>query len=1063
VAYDFAGGTGEANDPYQIATAGQLIAVGSGPDLQDKHYVLLNDIDLDPSLPDSRVFTRAVIASLIIAPDGEIQHLKFKGRFDGSGFAVYNLTISGEGFLGLFGILEKDALVIDLGLVQANITGTGSSIGGLAGRNYGTVIHCDCTGAVTGLGQVGGLVGDNQGTVTDDCYSDATVFGRSWIGGLVGLNRKRGIITNGCYSSGAVFGQTDVGGLVGQNSYDCRVTGCHSTGPVSGVDPDPASHLSGAVFGGLVGDNDGTVAYCYSHSTTSDAPIAGGLVGQNGTNGSVSNCYSTGNVFAETTAGGLVGHNDMIGSVSNCYSTGNVFGKTSAGGLAGRNSGNVKYSYSVGRVSGRGITGGLAGFHDSGWSASERNCFWDINTSGLTKSAAGTGLTSSQMLDIQTFLQAGWDFVGEDRNGLNEIWQMPVEGGYPILSQEQTKLSGRGTYDDPYLISTALGLGAINRHPTASFKLMANLDLSNIRYLTAVVSKFSGRFNGNGFVISNITIDGSDEFGFRPEAIENDLGLFGELEEGAEVQGLGVVDVNITNSGADGSVSGGIVGYNRRGRVFNCFSTGKLNGRNNMGGIVGENDEGSVSDCYSSATVTGMQHIGGIVGLNWLADVSHCYSAGAIRGGYVGGIVGSNQGGVTQCYSTSVVSGDAQRAGGLIGRRVTSFSARTEARIKEKLVVTSSFWDIESSGQTGSLGGVGLPTELMQDSSTYLEAGWDITYHPVNSPDSPWWMPKHGTPRLRWQYGTAYSPSPVNTATSVSRDAILQWSSGGPDLRHDVYFGEDEELVAKATPESQGIYCGARPVGNETYDPGVLQWGKTYYWRIDGINEIDPNGPWQGEVWSFTTMDAVPVFTVDDFESYDDHCSRIFFTWQGGWGHSGGENIEACNAPPYDGNGSSALVGNTDPPFAEQVVVHEGAQSLPIDYDNENWPWFSEAQRVWSTPQNWTDDDGDALVLYFRGEAGNTQDGLYVAIEDSHGGIAVLLHPDAQAVRATEWQEWRVSLVDLDTVGVDVTVVRQMVIGVGDRGNPQSGGTGRIYIDDIQLLKHMSDHENSEL
>jgi len=726
--------------------------------------------------------------------------------------------------------------------------------------------------------------------------------------------------------------------------------------------------------------------------------------------------------------------------------------------------------------------------------ASALDSFWDFNTSGLNGSASGIGLASTQMQEIQTFLAAGWDFVDESQNGGHDIWQMPGGGGYPILSQEsRLKLSGHGLPDDPYLISTRIELAAVSRDPAAAFKLMADIDLAGTRWLTSIVPKFAGRFNGNGFVISNMTIDGSEDISH-----DLNLGLFGKLEEGAEVYDLGVVDVNITNNEDSVSTTGGIVGLNEEGRVFNCFSTGKLYGRQYVGGIVGDNDGGSVSNCHSATTVSGLALIGGIAGHNGgggdvsncsstgtlqgnviggivgvnravvtccystsmvrgynvggivasnegSGSVTYCYSTGMVEGHNVGGIVGDNEAGVAYCYSTGVVSGDnPPGAGGLVGK-VTNDSYIDE--------VTSSFWDIEISGQVESKGGVGLTTDQMQDITTYLEDGWGIAYHPLNSPDDPWWMPKHGTPRLWWQYGYAYWPSPVHTASNVSRDTILQWNSGGPDLRHELYFGFDEALVASATRESLDVYLGPLAAGVDAFDPGVLQWGKTYYWRIDGINEIDPEGPWQGEVWSFTTADSVPVFTVDDFESYDDHCNRLFFTWQDGWGHSGGEKIEACNMAPYEGNGSNALVGNADPPFAEQVIVYEGGQSLPMDYDNEMWPWFSEAQRIWSTVQDWTKHDADALALYFRGEAENTQYPLYIAVEDSRAGIAVLPHSDAQAVRATEWRQWRIPLNDLDTAGVDVTTIRKLIIGVGDRDNPRSGGTGRIYIDDIQLIK----------
>jgi hypothetical protein len=58
----YSGGTGEPNDPYQIATAADLIALGEDPNDYGKHFILMADIDLDPNLPGRTVFDRAVIA-----------------------------------------------------------------------------------------------------------------------------------------------------------------------------------------------------------------------------------------------------------------------------------------------------------------------------------------------------------------------------------------------------------------------------------------------------------------------------------------------------------------------------------------------------------------------------------------------------------------------------------------------------------------------------------------------------------------------------------------------------------------------------------------------------------------------------------------------------------------------------------------------------------------------------------------------------------------------------------------------------------------------------------------
>jgi hypothetical protein len=264
---------------------------------------------------------------------------------------------------------------------------------------------------------------------------------------------------------------------------------------------------------------------------------------------------------------------------------------------------------------------------------------------------------------------------------------------------------------------------------------------------------------------------------------------------------------------------------------------------------------------------------------------------------------------------------------------------------------------------------------------------------------------------------------------------------------HDMYFGEDLDSVSNATPESLGIYRGRQSVQAVSYDPGVLEWGKTYYWRIDEVSEADPSSPWQGDVWTFSTSDFPIIAVLDDFESYTDDMKAgqaIFQAWLDGYTDAN-----------YPGNGTGSVVGNEWPPFAEQEIVHNGRQSMPMDYNNVNTPWYSEAERTWKTPQDWTVEGADTLTVYFRGRPDNGRDPLYVGIEDSAGRIAVVTHPDAEAVLATEWQKWHVTLADLQAVGVDVASVKKMYIGVGDRKNPKPGGTGTIYIDDIRLTKRM--------
>ena len=176
----YSGGTGEPNDPYQIANAEDLMLLGENPEDYDKHFIMIDDIDLDPNLLGRKVFDRAIIGSSLFAP--------FTGVFDGNGHVISNLNIqhNGQGILfnapidfGLFGQLQSEAEVKNLGVADVNINISISDndyykVGGIAGRNNGNVIQCYSTGSVRGGKFVGGLVGYNSGDVTV-CYSGCAV------------------------------------------------------------------------------------------------------------------------------------------------------------------------------------------------------------------------------------------------------------------------------------------------------------------------------------------------------------------------------------------------------------------------------------------------------------------------------------------------------------------------------------------------------------------------------------------------------------------------------------------------------------------------------------------------------------------------------------------------------------------------------------------------------------------------------------------------------------------------------------------------------------------------
>jgi hypothetical protein len=218
-------------------------------------------------------------------------------------------------------------------------------------------------------------------------------------------------------------------------------------------------------------------------------------------------------------------------------------------------------------------------------------------------------------------------------------------------------------------------------------------------------------------------------------------------------------------------------------------------------------------------------------------------------------------------------------------------------------------------------------------------------------------------------------------------------------------------------------------VTTNSYPLRPLDFGTPYYWRVDEINQAKNPSMWQGEIWTFTTREYA---MVDDFEVYNDDIGRrIYQIWKDGWE-----------------NGTGSTVGYLEAPFAEKTIVHGGGQSMPFGYNNAEGVFYSEAVRNLAIEQNWRDHGADTLRLFVRGNADNDPGSLYIAVEDTLRRLAVATHPDENLLRSVTWQEWVVPFSDFD--GVNLGRVQCIYLGVGDRDNPTPGGTGLIYVDDIE-------------
>lgn len=198
----------------------------------------------------------------------------------------------------------------------------------------------------------------------------------------------------------------------------------------------------------------------------------------------------------------------------------------------------------------------------------------------------------------------------------------------------------------------------------------------------------------------------------------------------------------------------------------------------------------------------------------------------------------------------------------------------------------------------------------------------------------------------------------------VDPNIELCWTAGLGAAYHTVYFGDNFDDVNNAT--------GGSKQEETTYNPRSLELAKTYYWRVDEVD--DQNNTVKGPLWIFTTG---AFLLVDDFESYidDDAAGQaIWQTWMDGFGVAD----------------NGAQVGYLMPPYAEQTIVHGGTQSMPLLYTIEAGVTNSEATLTLATPRDWTQAGVTELPLWFRGAAGNAVIPLYTSISNTAGSPMVV-------------------------------------------------------------------------
>jgi hypothetical protein len=256
-----------------------------------------------------------------------------------------------------------------------------------------------------------GLMGSCTAIVDNCSVDNETSVTGGLVGGLFGDIGGEAVITN-CSSSANVhsyiFGHNNyisAGNFAGVVEWGASVDKCHANGTTI------FEHGVGGYIGGFCGTNIGHISLCYSASSVqlkNTSPYwSGGFVGMD--RGVIKNCYNMGDITSSAGAdiGGFVGLSQHDSGPGAC----------------------IYNSYSTGTITTSGFNGGfVVSVEDE---ECVNDCFWDIQTSGTTDSAGGTGKSTEAMKRGSTFTSAGWD--------LGNIWDINAiqNSGYPFLSPRE--------------------------------------------------------------------------------------------------------------------------------------------------------------------------------------------------------------------------------------------------------------------------------------------------------------------------------------------------------------------------------------------------------------------------------------------------------------------------------------------------------------------------------------------------------------------------------------------------------------------------------------------------
>ncbi len=319
-------------------------------------------------------------------------------------------------------------------------------------------------------------------------------------------------------------------------------------------------------------------------------------------------------------------------------------------------------------------------------------------------------------------------------------------GGGTVLFVQQVHAAGgsfgggTGTPADPYLIEDVADLQAMKNDLTAYYALSNSIDASattgwnsgqGFEPVGDIDNQFLGGLDGGGHAISGLYIN-------RPDT--DNVGLFGHIGDATMIENVRLVNTTVVGARGTGTLIGSVTG-NANTLIEHCSAVGgSVTGNGATGGLIGSfnswrttsggTDNPVLRYSYTNVAVSSSasggdrDKFGGLAGCSQKGTIQNSFSRSSVTvtdGSRIGGLAGciDYRGEILNSYSTGTVNTtNCISVGGLVGNK--------EGRGANVGVVTHSFWDIETSGQTTSADGTGKTTSEMQTQATFTDAGWNF-------------------------------------------------------------------------------------------------------------------------------------------------------------------------------------------------------------------------------------------------------------------------------------------------------------------------------------------------